>query len=190
MDLVKQLRDETDISIMQCKKALEEADGDIEQARIALQQKGREIAAKKAERELGAGAVQAYVHASNDIGALVQLSCETDFVAKNEEFIALARELAMHITAAQPDYIQREDVPAATLEQIRAQYADEFADKPAEVQEKALTGKVDAYLAERVLYEQPHIKDQETTIGALIEGATQKFGERVAVSHFALLSAR
>lgn len=190
-ETVKQLRNETGVSIMQCKKALEEAGGDMEQARIVLARKSGEVAAKKAERELGAGAVASYVHGSGDIGALVLLSCETDFVAKNEEFSGLARDIAMHITAMQPSYIRREDVSEEDEKAAReALMDDSVREKPEDMQEKIIDGKVDAYFKEKVLLEQPFIKDQNTTIGEMIEQATQKFGERVELSNFSLLSAR
>lgn len=189
-ETVKQLRDETGVSIMQCKKALEEADGDIEQARVQLRKKGSEMAQKKADRELGAGAVASYVHASGDIGALVLLASETDFVSQNEEFRQLAHDIAMHITAMQPRYTRRSDVPEADEQTARDAFAGEVSDKPADMQEQIIQGKLDAYFKEQVLNEQPFIKQQDETIGDLLEQATQKFGERIEVSQFSIFSAR
>lgn len=187
---IKALRDETGISVMQCKRALEEAGGDVEKARVILRKKSSESASKKSDRELGAGVVAAYVHTTGEVGALVGLACETDFVAKNEEFVALAREIAMHVTALDPQYLSREEVDASALEKARAVFAAEVADKPADLQEKILTGKLDAYFKDQILLEQPFIKDPERTINDLIEGATQKFGERVAVSAVRRLSVK
>lgn len=178
---IKALRDETGISVMQCKKALEEADGDMEKARVILKKRRSEAAEKKADREIGAGAVGAYVHNTNEVAALVLLGCETDFVAKNEEFVALAREIAMHVAAQAPQFISREDVDERSMEAARSVFQDEIADKPADMQEKILAGKLDAYFKDRVLLEQPFIKNPDQSIGEMITGAVQKFGENVTV---------
>lgn len=185
---IKALRDETGISVMQCKAALEEAGGDMEQARVILRKKGAAAAAKKMDRELGAGTVGSYVHAGGDVASLVLLSCETDFVAKNEEFAALARDIAMHVTALAPRFRSREDVDAGALDAARAVFMKEVEDKPEELREKIVAGKLDAYLKEQVLLEQPFIKDPERTIADLVEAATQKFGERVVVAAMSRLS--
>lgn len=185
---IKSLRDETGISVMQCKTALEEAGGDMEQARVILRKKGAAAAAKKADRELGAGTIGSYVHAGGEVASLVLLSCETDFVAKNEEFAALARDIAMHVTALAPRFRTREDVDAASLDAARAVFMKEVGDKPEELREKIVGGKLDAYLKEQVLLEQPFVKDPERTIADLIEAATQKFGERVVVAAMSRLS--
>lgn len=178
---LKELRDLTGISVMQCKKALEEAGGDMDKAKILLQKKGGEIATKKSDREMGAGAIGAYVHSTNEVAALVQLSCETDFVSKNAEFVALARDIAMHVAAQNPPYISRDEVDATALEKAREVFAAEVADKPAEMQEKILAGKLDAYFKDRILLEQPFIKDADKTIGTLISNAIQKFGENIVI---------
>ena len=185
---IKALRDETGISVMQCKAALEEAGGDMEQARVILRKKGAAAAAKKMDRELGAGTVGSYVHAGGDVASLVLLSCETDFVAKNEEFAALARDIAMHVTALAPRFRSREDVDAGALDAARAVFMKEVEDKPEELREKIVAGKLDAYLKEQVLLEQSFIKDPERTIADLVEAATQKFGERVVVAAMSRLS--
>lgn len=181
---IKELRERTGISVMQCKKALEEADGDPEKALILLTKKSGDIAQKKADRELGAGAVSAYIHATGTVGAMVELLSETDFVSKNKEFTALAYEIAMHIAALRPTYLSREDVNEEDREKARGAFKGEVEDKPEDMQEKILEGKLDSYFKERVLLEQQYIKDQDKTIGDLVSEATQKFGEKVKISRF------
>lgn len=187
---VKALRDQTGISVMQCKKALEEAGGDMDKAKILLQKKGGEIASKKSDRELGAGTIGAYVHATGEVAALVHLSCETDFVAKNPEFPALAREIAMHVAAQNPLYIKRDEVDETELQKAREVFAKEVEDKPKEMQEKILAGKLDAYFKDRILLEQGFIKDTDKTIGDLIQAAVQKFGENIVISAISRLSVK
>jgi elongation factor Ts len=187
---LKELRDATGISIMQCKKALEEAGGDMEKARIILAKKGGEAAAKKSDRELGAGAVGAYVHATNEVASLVNLACETDFVAKNEDFVALARDIAMHVTAQNPVHISRDEVTEETLQKAREVFKEEVKDKPAEMQEKILDGKLDAYFKESILLEQPFIKNPDKTIGNLITDAIQKFGENIRIAEIRRVSVK
>lgn len=181
---IKVLRDETGLSVMQCKKALEDAGGDKEKARILLQKKGSEIAAKKGDRVLGAGAVAAYIHASGTIGSMVELSCETDFVGKNPEFKAIAYDIAMHVAATSPKYLKREDISEEDRKKVSETFKAEVADKPADMQEKILGGKVDSYFADKVLLEQPFIKNPDLKIVDLINGATQKFGERAEIRRF------
>lgn len=187
---IKALRDETGISVMQCKVALEEAGGDMEKARIILRKRGAEAASKKSDRTLGAGAIGAYVHTTNEVAALVHLSCETDFVAKNEEFVALAREIAMHVTALAPKYLTRNEIDAAAFEKAKEVFKGEIEGKPADLQEKILAGKLDSYFKDQVLLEQSFIKDPTRTINDLVEGATQKFGERVVISAMSRLSVK
>ncbi len=179
---LKELRDYTGISVMQCKKALEEAGGDMDKAKIILQKKGGEIALKKSDRALGAGAVGSYVHSTNEVAALVQLSCETDFVSKNPEFVTLAKNIAMHVAAQAPLYIRREEVTPEILAKAKEVFMKEVEGKPVEIQEKILAGKLDAYFKDRILLEQPFIKDADKTIGDLINTAIQKFGENIVVS--------
>ncbi|XKT74440.1 MAG: elongation factor Ts [Patescibacteria group bacterium UBA2163] len=187
---VKKLRDATGISVMQCKQALEEAGGDYDKALQILQEKGAAIAAKKADRDLGAGAVSAYIHSNRAAGSMVLLLSETDFVSNNEEFVALAYDIAMHITAANPAYLKRDDIPEERLAEINAMFDEEVADKPDDLKEKIRQGKVDAYLKGIVLMEQEFIKDPEKTIRDLIDSATQKFGERIEVGEFTRYSTR
>jgi len=192
MDQIKELRELTGISVMQCKKALEEADGDIEKAKVLLRKKGSDVAAKKSERGLGAGVVESYIHNTRQVGAIVVLSCETDFVAKNEEFIQLARDISMQVAAAAPQFTRREDVSEedtkAAKEVFRKEIEEQSGDKPKEMQEKILQGKIDSFLKEKILLEQDYIKDQNLTIKNLIESATQKFGENIVISNFARYS--
>jgi elongation factor Ts len=187
---LKELRDATGISVMQCRKALEEAGGDMEKAKIILTRKGGEAAAKKSDRELGAGVIGAYVHTTGEVAALVQLACETDFVAKNEEFIALARSIAMQVAAQNPQFITRAEVSAEEMEKARQVFAVEVKDKPADIQEKILAGKLDAYFKDRVLMEQPFIKEPEKTIGDLVNSAIQKFGENTVIARMERLSVK
>ncbi len=187
---LKELRDMTGISVMQCKKALEEAGGDMDKAVIILKKKRSEAAEKKSDREIGAGAVGAYVHNTNEVAALVLLGCETDFVAKNTEFVALARDIAMHVAAVNPKYIQKSDVSPEMLEKATEVFMTEVKDKPAEMQEKILAGKMDSYFKEQILMEQSFIKNPETTIGEMISGAVQKFGENVTIVKVERLSVK
>jgi len=184
LDDVKQLREETGVSIMQCKKALEEAGGDIEKAKVILRKISAATAAKKSDRELGAGAIQAYIHAGNQVAAVVTLACETDFVAKNADFVKLTYDIALHVAAMSPKFTRRENVTEADVAAARSVFEQEASDKPAEMREKIVTGKLDSYLAEKVLMEQPYVKDPGTTIGQLIEQATQKFGEKIEIADF------
>lgn len=171
---------------MQCKKALEEAEGDKEKALLILRKKSSDIALKKGDRELGAGVVQSYIHSNKTVGTLIELSCETDFVARNEEFVTLARDIAMHITATNPEYTDETEI----TEEVRAKVIEMFkkevdeSGKPADIQEKMMEGKLSAYFAERTLLAQPFVKNPDLTIKGLIDGGVQKFGEKIAVSRF------
>lgn len=185
---IKALRDETGLSIMQCRKALEEAGGDKEKAKILLSKKSGDIASKKGDRTLGAGTIAAYIHASGNIASMVELSCETDFVSKNEEFKALAKDIAMQVAATNPAYLKREDINEEERSKAAEAFKGEVEGKPEEMKEKILTGKVDAYFAEKVLLEQPFIKNPDQKIQDLINGAVQKFGERTEIRRFARFS--
>ncbi len=187
---IKELRDQTGISVMQCKKALEEAGGDMEKALIILKKKRSEAAEKKADRELAAGAVGVYVHNTNEVAAMVLLSCETDFVSKNAEFVSLARDIAMHVAALSPKYMTRAELNEDAITKAKEVFAEEVKDKPAEMQEKILEGKLNSYFKDQILLEQPFIKNPETTIGELISGAVQKFGENVAITEMSRISVK
>lgn len=183
---IKELRDMTGISVMQCKKALEEAGGDKEKALTILRKKSGDIAAKKSDRELGAGVVESYIHTTKTVGALVELSCETDFVARNEEFVTLARDIAMHVTATSPEYVDEaqisEEARAKAIEMFKKEV--EESGKPADIKEKMMEGKLASYFGERTLLAQPFVKNPDLTIKQLIDGGVQKFGEKIAVARF------
>lgn len=188
MDQVKALRDRTGISIMQCKKALEDAGGDEEKALMFLRKKGADIAAKKSDRELGAGSVAAYVHANGAIGAMILLSSETDFVSNNAEFKTLAYDIAMHVSATNPQFISAEAITDEAKAKAEEFFKEEVKDKPADMQAKILEGKMAAFFKEQVLLDQPFIKNPDLTIKQLIENATQKFGEKIVVSQMTRFS--
>ncbi len=184
MDQIKALRDRTGISIMQCKKALEEAQGDEEKALILLRKKGAEIAAKKSDREFGAGVVQAYIHSNNTIGAMVELVSETDFVANNVEFKNLAYDIAMHVSASNPEFVKKSEIDEETKKKATEVFESEVLGKPENLKEQILSGKLDAYFKDKILLEQPFIKNPDLTIQQLIDNAIQKFGERIEVARF------
>lgn len=181
---VKELRDRTGVSVMQCKKALEEAGGDIEKAVVILRKVSGGMGAKKADRTFGAGTIQSYVHANGSVAAMVELNCETDFVSGNEEFKAIARDIAMHVAATNPKFLKKEDVTEADLKAAREVFEAEAKDKPEAMRAKIVEGKLATYLAEMVLLDQPFIKNPEVTIQGLVDAAMQKFGEKTAVGRF------
>jgi elongation factor Ts len=183
-DQVKELRDMTGISVMQCKKALEEAGGDKEKALVILRKKSGELSAKKADRTFGAGSIQAYIHANGTVGSMVELNSETDFVSGNDEFKALARDIAMHVAATNPKFLKKEDITEEDMKAAKEVFQNEVKDKPAAMQEKILQGKLDTYFAEMVLLDQPFIKNPDVTIQGLVDAAMQKFGEKIAVGRF------
>lgn len=183
---IKELRELTGISVMQCKKALEEAEGDKEKALLILRKKSSSIAEKKGDRELGAGVVEAYIHSNKTVGALVELSCETDFVARNEEFVAMARDIAMHITATNPEYLDETQITVEVREKVVDMFKKEVEEsgKPADIQAKMMEGKLTAYFGERTLLNQAFVKNGDITIKQLIDGGVQKFGEKIAIARF------
>jgi len=185
-DLVKHLRQLTGASMMLCKKVLEESGGDMDKAIATLKKSSEALAAKKSERTTGSGVVDAYIHAGGKVGVLIELRCETDFVARNKEFQDLANELAMHITAMAPRYLKRADVVEDDLKKAEEALKEETdkLDKPKDIKEKILQGKLDSYFKEETLLTQAYIKDQEITVEILIERMTQKIGERIEISRF------
>lgn len=187
-DQIKELRGATGVSVMQCKNALEEAGGDMDKAKVILQKLSARAAEKKADRELGAGTVSAYIHAGGNVGAMVELSCETDFVSKNEEYKDLAREIAMQVAAMTPTTITREGISEEEIAKAKEVFKNDLEGKPAEMHEKILEGKLDNYLKEKVLVEQPYIKDDSKTIGDLLKEGTQKFGEKIEVTNMSRFS--
>lgn len=188
-DAVKALRDKTGVSVMQCRKALEEANGDAEQALVILRKRSAGAAEKKADRTLGAGAIGVYTH-EGVIGAMVLLSSETDFVAKNPDFIALAREIAMQVAATNPTYLSTDDIAADAKDAAVKVFEKEVEGKPEDMKAKILEGKLASYFKDQVLLEQPFIKDEAKSVKDLVNEATQKFGERVEVTKFTRFSAR
>lgn len=184
---IKELRENTGISVMQCKKALEEANGDMEKATEILKKKAGAAASKKAERSLGAGVVSSYIHAGGKVGVILEVACETDFVAKNEDFVTLANDVAMHIAAMAPEYTTEDDVTEEDRKKAEEIYAEEVEkeDKPEDIKKKILEGKLNTYFGERVLLTQKFIKDPNKTIQDLVNEATQKIGERIEIARFA-----
>ncbi len=185
---IKELRDATGVSVMQCKKALEEAGGDQEKAKIALQKQSKAAASKKADRELGAGTVASYIHAGGAVGSMVELACETDFVSKNEEFQKLAYDLAMHIAASAPEFLKREEVSEEEESKVKEVFKKEVEGKPADIQDKIMQGKLDAHFDEKVLLRQKFIKDPDRRISDLVESGVQKFGVRIEIVQYARFS--
>jgi len=184
---VKELRQRTGIGMMECKKALEESNGDIEKAITILRKKGHARAKDKMHREASEGAVGSYIHLNGKIGVLVELNCESDFVARNEEFQGLVKNIAMHIAASSPQYVTSEEVPPEVLEEekdiIREQFKD--SNKPPEIIEKIVQGKLGKFYQEACLLDQPYIKDDKMSVKELITSFIAKFGENILVRRFA-----
>ena len=187
-ELIKQLRDKTGISVMQCKKALEETSGDMEKAVMLLQKKSADIASSKMGRTLHSGVVSSYIHATGTVGTMVELFCETDFVANNDEFKKLARDIAMHITATNPQFLKTEDIDEHSMGLAKEMFLKEVDGKPEEMKAKILEGKLSAYWSERVLLNQAFIKNPELTITNLLQSAVQKFGEKIEIGRFVRFS--
>ncbi|KAB2960681.1 MAG: translation elongation factor Ts [Thermoanaerobaculia bacterium] len=185
--MVKELRERTGAGMMDCKAALAETQGDMEKAVDLLRKKGLAAAAKKAGRVAAEGAVGSYIHAGGKIGVLVEVNCETDFVAKTEQFQQLVKDVAMHIAAAEPRFVRREEVTADVLERERAIYREQAAatGKPANVIEKIVDGKVEKFYGEACLLEQPFVKNPDQTVGQLVTDAVAKIGENIQVRRFA-----
>lgn len=185
-ELVKKLREQTGAGMMDCKRALEESNGDMEAATEYLRKKGAATAAKRADRETNQGVVEAYIHAGGRIGTLVELNCETDFVAKTDDFKQLAHDIAMQIAAMNPQYIKREDVDQATIAKELEIYTQQAVNegKPANVAEKIAQGRLDKFYQETCLLEQSFIKDSGKTIKDLIAEATGKIGEKISIRRF------
>lgn len=185
--IVVQLREQTGAGIVECKNALDEAGGDFAKAMEILKKKGEIRAAKKsAEREAKEGLVHAYIHANGKVGAMVLVSCETDFVARNEEFQAFVHDIAMQVAATNPLYIKPEDIPEETVAKEKEMYLEEFqgVEKPAGVVEKIIEGKLQKYYADACLLKQPFVKDEDITIEELINQKIAKIGEKIEVKRF------
>jgi elongation factor Ts len=184
--MVKELRERTGAGMMDCKNALLESNGDIEQAIDGLRKKGLASAAKKAGRVTAEGVVGSYIHAGGKIGVLVEVNCETDFVARTDEFQELVRDIAMHIAAADPRFVRREEVTADVLDRERAvQREKTLAEgKPEKVVDKIVEGRMEKFFAEQVLLEQPFVKDPDKTVGDLVTAKVAKIGENIQVRRF------
>lgn len=184
--MVKELRDQTGAGMMECKAALQEAGGNVEDARTILRKRGLAHAAKKAGRSTSEGQIGAYVHAGGKIAVLVELNCESDFVARTEDFQTLLKEIGLQVAAASPQYARREDVPADVLEREREIYRAQMKDsgKPAPVIDKIVEGKLGAFYEQIVLVDQPSIRDPKTTVGQIIQAAIAKLGENISVARF------
>ena len=184
---VKELREKTGAPMMDCKQALTEAKGDMEQAVVVLRKKGVSVAAKKAARVTSEGAVTSYIHAGGKIGVLVEVNCESDFVARTDDFKELAHDIAMHIAASDPKYVRKEDVTEADYQREKEIYLDQAvkSGKPQHIAEKMVAGKMEKFYEEVCLLEQPFIKDQTVTIAQLIAAKIGKLGENISVRRFA-----
>ena len=186
-EMIKQLRELTGAGVLDCKKALEETNGDFEAASEILKQKGLAAAAKKVDRDAGDGLVEAYIHAGSKLGVLVEINCETDFVARTEEFQTFCHDVAMQIAAASPSWVSRSDVPKEVLAEqkdaIRAEMAGE--NKPEHVMERIMEGKLAKFYQENCLLDQAFIKDDEKTIQQLLTGTIAKLGENIVIKRFA-----
>jgi elongation factor Ts len=188
-EMVKKLRERTGAGVMDCKAALDASKGDLQGAVEYLRKKGLSDAAKKAHREARDGVVASYVHAGGKLGVLVEVNCETDFVARTPEFQQLVKDVAMQVAAANPLYVSRDDVPGAVVDKEREIYRQQMADqqKPPQVLDKIVEGKLEKFYTEACLLDQPFIKDAsaKTTIKDLVDQATAKLQERVVVRRFA-----
>jgi len=184
---VKELREKTGAPMMDCKQALSEAKGDLEQAVVLLRKKGVSVAAKKATRVTSEGAAASYIHAGGKIGVLVEVNCESDFVARTDDFKELVHDIAMHIAASDPKFVRKEDVTPEAYEREKDIYRAQAAatGKPPQVVEKIVAGKMEKFYEEVCLYEQPFIKDQTINVAQLIASKVGKLGENIAVRRFA-----
>lgn len=184
--LVKELRERTGAGMMDCKKALAATEGDMDKAIDFLREKGLAAAAKKAGRIAAEGLVESYIHGGGRIGVLVEVNCETDFVAKTDAFKSLVKDIAMHIAAANPSYLRREEVPAAELEHEKIVLSEQARNegKPEKIIEKMVTGRIEKYYKEVCLLEQPFVKDPDKTISDLITESIAKIGENIAIRRF------
>jgi elongation factor Ts len=184
---VKQLRDKTGAGMMDCKTALTETNGDMEKAVELLRKKGLASAAKRAGRATKDGMIGHYIHMGGKVGVIVEVNCETDFVARTEDFQVLAKELAMHIAAASPQYVRREEIPADVIAKEKEIYRAQFAGsgKPEAVIDKIAEGKLESYYAQVCLLDQPSVRDPNVTIKQMVASAAAKTGENVTVSRFA-----
>jgi len=185
--MVKELRDKTNAGMMDCKKALTETAGDMEKAVDLLRQKGLAVAAKRAGRETKEGVVESYIHAGGKLGVMVEVGCETDFVAKTDDFKAFAKNIAMHVAATNPVAVTREEVPADILQRERDIFVNQALEsgKPQQIIDKMVSGKIEKYLAEVCLMEQKYVKNPDLSIQDLLNELVAKMGENISVKKFA-----
>ena len=185
-DQVKKLRDATGAGMMECKAALTEANGNFDEATTILRKRGLAAATKRSGRSTNEGLIGSYIHMGGKIGVLVEVNCESDFVARTEDFQNLAREVAMHIAAASPQYVRREEVPADVLERERSIYRSQMEgqNKPAAVIDKIVEGKLNSFYEQVCLLDQPSIRDPKTTIGQTVQAAIAKLGENISIARF------
>ena len=184
--MVKKLRDATGAGMMECKAALTEANGNMEEATTILRKRGLAQATRKAGRSTNEGLIGSYIHMGGKIGVLVEVNCESDFVARTEDFQNLAREIAMHVAAASPQFVRREDVPADLVERERAIYRGQLEgqNKPPQVIDKIVEGKLNSFYEQVCLLEQPSIRDPKVTIGQTVQAAIAKLGENISIARF------
>lgn len=184
LEAVKNLRFKTSAGMMECKEALKEANGDIDKAVDILRKKGIAKAAKKASRVAGQGVIDSYIHTGNKIGVLVEVDCETDFVARNNDYRRLVKELTMQVAASNPLYVSRDEVPAEVIEKEKEVFRGQVTGKPAEVVEKIVDGKIEKYFSDVCLLEQPYIKDPNIRVKDLITQLIAVIGENIVVRRF------
>jgi elongation factor Ts len=185
-EMVKTLRERTGIGVMECKKALSESGGDVEKAITILRKKGLARAEKKMGRETAEGLVASYIHMNGKLGVLVEVNCESDFVARNEDFKELVKNICLHITAANPQYVSSDEIPESVMEEEKEIIREQFKDskKPPEIVEKIVEGKLSKFYQEVCLLDQPYIKDDKVTIKELIASHIAKIGENIQVKRF------
>ena len=182
---VNEFRKKTGLGLMECKKLLQEADGDLKKAETLAKERGMKQAELRAGRAAKAGRIEVYIHHDAKSGVLIELNCETDFVARNDEFKQLAKDLALHIMATNPAYVKREDVPEETVAEQKRIFMSQVADKPANIQEKIAQGKLDAWFGESVLMDQKFVKDETKTVRDVILAVNSRTGENISVARFA-----
>ena len=186
LEQIKELRDQTGVSISKCKKALEESSGDIEKAKELLRKWGQDVSAKRQDRSTNNGAIASYIHFNKKLGAIIDLRCETDFVAKSEDFLALAHDLAVHAAVSYPQYLKEEDIPQTVIDKEKEIYTGEMANsgKPADIIEKIVLGKLEKFKKEVCMYDQPFYKDPEKTVKQAIDELVSKIGEKIVLNKF------
>ena len=186
IEKIRQLREETAAGMMDVKRALEESDGDLDGARRVLRERGQAIAAKKSARETHEGLIEAYIHFNGKLGVLVEVDCETDFVARTPEFKEFARNVALHVASMNPAAVSPEDIPQAVLDEERSIAEKQAAEmgKPENIVQKIVEGRMNKFVSERALLTQDYVKDPDKTVGDLLQEAIQKLGENIVVRRF------